>query len=181
MALIGATFIVVGMIVCSTANTMNIFIGKFYALALASVANHHHRWNGYCRRWSRHKRANCLGRYLGTRAYPETWQVYRSTDLYDCSVLPRCALGATHRLPCWLEVLRPLVWCLVDHRTCHDSDILPSSASRELAGLINQRHPRSDRLCWRFLQHCWYALVHLRHAMGRLSGMHLDRHERAMI
>jgi MFS family permease len=64
VAIAGAGFIVLGMIVCSTAHNMNIFIGNLTLLHLILT----HKllillsWYGISWRWCRHQRTHCSRR-----------------------------------------------------------------------------------------------------------------------
>ena len=140
VALTGASFIVIGMIVCSTAHTMNVFIGKSSEIALQLFYSCQSRRNGSSGCWSRDQRAHSSSSHIGACSYSETWQICSGLDLHHCPVLSIRAVGTAYRLPCRLEILRSTLRCLGRSWSFHDPLLLFPTSQSKFARIDQERN-----------------------------------------
>ena len=133
VALGGASFIILGMIVCSTAHTMNTFICKLISEApiLKCYQLTFSRWHGVGRCWSWYQRTHSSGCDFRTCTNSKARKICGSFDLHYPSVLPFSPLGSTDRLPFLLEIRRSFLRSLGLYRSRHDCVfLLPTTQSQ---------------------------------------------------
>ena len=137
VALGGASFIILGMIVCSTAHTMNTFIGTFFIqmmslLRLVCISLMISRWNGYSRHRCRGQRVDGFGCNCRAGTDCEEREIRGSFDLHHPSFLSLRPLESIDCIPFKLEIHRSSMRCLGNYRPSHDGSLLLSTTQNKL-------------------------------------------------
>ena len=171
VAILGACLIILGMIVGSTAHSMNVFIGEHNKPGRAEQGLMDlHRWHGHSRRWSRYQRAYSSRCDLRTRTNPKARNLRCISHLHNRALLPVRPMGATDRCTRGLEVLWCTMRCLGCRWTHPNYPLLLSTTPSQLARLVENGCRQADRFRGRFSQHFRHVIIHGRATMGRLPG-----------
>ncbi len=172
VAILGACLIILGVIVASTAHSMNVFIGENNKLTRAEEQGliEFHRRHGHSGRRSRYQRTHCSRCDLRTCTHQKAWNLCRNSHLHNRAILPVRPMGAIDRCTRGLEIL----WCAMRCLGCcwthpYNLLLLPTTPS-QFARPVEDGGRQADRFCGRFPQHFRNVVVHGWVTVGRLPG-----------
>lgn len=96
-----------GNVIASTANTMNIFICRLFRRRQSLFGLIiHGRWNGLFGDWCGDQRTHRPSRHLRTCSHPETRQVRGDPDRYHSALRSIKFMGSIDRCSCGMEIYR---------------------------------------------------------------------------
>lgn len=160
VALSGAFFVILGMVVASTAHSMNIFICERHPLIPRPMKADRDRRHDICRYRRRDQRTDRAGRHIRASTHAETRKIRRRVDIHHSAIRAKCAVGSIDCGAFKLEVLRCSVWCLGRGGVHHDGNFLSSPAEGKFAGFDEEGNSKPDRLRGGVSQRLGNAVVH---------------------
>lgn len=144
VSLLGSTLLVIAMIICGTAKTMNQFIRKRSKYDASHYQANISSGNGHIRDGSRHLRIDLTSCHVGVGTYSKARSLCCRSCLHHSSLLPISAMGSTHRSSQQLAVLLSLRRPVGAHGASRSSFLLSSTTTTGGVGSHQEADPRRD-------------------------------------